>query len=612
MKSLLTLHISVLHDVGQLCSAETFRDAHRITSRWEHEGDSFLTITLPAFAKALEKGLADGRWPRQDALGFKYVRGLPAFLRGFLTLVFHPSGVILDSPSADAIYAIRQICLLSQKVERDPALHRVKDAYKGYQKTEEVLRESTWSEEDPLFKKVRLAFVSLYSELLSDLDRKVREFDLVPNHGPGSTADGLTPYQKWDLTYWPERLEEVFPRWRYSQNVLTSWEDHDFQSIEQEIPVKVITVPKTQKGPRIIAMEPATVQYAQQALKGEIYRAVKSSDLFHLIGFTDQDRNQKLAQKASLTGDLATLDLSEASDRVSWKLVQSLFRGWPNLLDFLDATRTRVANVNGSFVELAKYASMGSALTFPIEAMVFTAVVVARVWEAEGRRSSASQLAGRVSVYGDDIIVPTHAAEGVISDLESLDFKVNRNKSFWTGLFRESCGTDWFAGTDVSVIRLRADVPTSRLDASLIAKLTDFRNRAYHSGLWGTVKTIDGMLDQHIKLPAHTVLPQGSSSDLGILAKDTFLTTVMDRSVYYDSSNQIWKRRYPRLRPHAKAWNRTDERGYLEWFHRALHASEPLDAYERQERPVAFSITTGGVEWHPCCSTGLRTCEMGP
>lgn len=611
MKSLLTLHLSVLQDVGQICSAETFRDAQRITSRWEHEGDSFLTITLPNFAKSLEKGLSDGVWPRHDALGFKYVGGLPAFLRGFLTLVFHPSGVIRDDPSTDAIFAVRQLCLLSQKVERDPAPARVQAAFKGYLQTEEALRGSTWSEEDHLPQKVRKAFVSLYSELLSDLDRKIRDFELIPKHGPGSTADGLTPYQKWDLDYWPERLEGVFPRWRYSQNVLTSWEDHAFLPIEQEMPVKVITVPKTQKGPRIIAMEPATVQYAQQALKDEIYDYVKKSDLFHLIGFTDQSRNQQLAQKASVAGDLATLDLSEASDRVSWKIVQFLFRGWPNLLEFLDATRSRTADVQGSVKELLKYASMGSALTFPIEAMVFTAVAVARVWEVDGRRSSARQLAGRVSVYGDDIIVPVRAADGVVSDLESLDFKVNRNKSFWTGLFRESCGSDWYAGTDVSVIRLRSDPPGSRHDATQVAKFTDFRNRAYRSGLWRTVRAADEMLDSVIKLPNHTITSWGSASDLGVLAKDTFQTTIPDRSVYYDSSNQKWKRKYPRLRPHAKAWKRIDERGLLEWFHQTLHVSDPLDAYERQERPTAFSISVGGVEWHPCCSTGLRTCETG-
>jgi len=209
-----------------------------------------LTITLPNFAKALEKGLSDGIWPRHDALGFKYVGGLPAFLRGFLTLVFHPSGIILDSPSTDAIFAIRQFCLLSQKVDRDPSPVRVKAAIDGYLNTEVVLGMSNWVETDPVPQKVRKAFVSLYSDLLSNLDRKIREFELIPNHGPGSTSDGLTPYQKWDLTYWPDRLNQVFPYWRYSQNTIVSWESRDYQSIEQEIPVKVITVPKTQKGPR--------------------------------------------------------------------------------------------------------------------------------------------------------------------------------------------------------------------------------------------------------------------------------------------------------------------------------------------------------------------------
>ena len=66
MKSLVTLHLAVLRDAGFLCATNVSRDAERLIARTEHEGESFLTLTLPLFVKALEKGLHDGLWPRHD------------------------------------------------------------------------------------------------------------------------------------------------------------------------------------------------------------------------------------------------------------------------------------------------------------------------------------------------------------------------------------------------------------------------------------------------------------------------------------------------------------------------------------------------------------------
>jgi len=66
-------------------------------------------------------------------------------------------------------------------------------------------------------------------------------------------------------------------------------------------------------------------------------------------------------------------------------------------------------------------------------------------------------------VYGDDIIVPSESYDMVSWALECFGFQVNPEKSFSTGPFRESCGTDAFAGTNVRPIfvdrprSLRAD-----------------------------------------------------------------------------------------------------------------------------------------------------------
>jgi len=102
LKSLLTLHSLTLQDAGSLCDTITARDEISLTRRWEHEGDGFLTITLPLLGKALERGLADGEWPKSTiASKFHHNGGLPSFLRGFLLRVFSPDGLLLDDPDAN-------------------------------------------------------------------------------------------------------------------------------------------------------------------------------------------------------------------------------------------------------------------------------------------------------------------------------------------------------------------------------------------------------------------------------------------------------------------------------------------------------------------------------
>jgi hypothetical protein len=84
---------------------------------------------------------------------------------------------------------------------------------------------------------------------------------------------------------------------------------------------------------------------------------------------------------------------------------------------------------------------MGSACTFPVESLVFLGAALACVlYERQMRVTTRSirSLAGFVSVFGDDIIIPNESRELFFELLEVLDFKDNLNKSFWTGKFRES------------------------------------------------------------------------------------------------------------------------------------------------------------------------------
>jgi hypothetical protein len=106
-------------------------------------------------------------------------------------------------------------------------------------------------------------------------------------------------------------------------------------------------------------------------------------------------------------------------------------------------------------IPLRKFSTMGSACTFPVETLMFLAVALSTVLTKRGIRPTTRAiraLAGEVSVFGDDIVIPTDCRELFFAALKVLDFKVNTDKSFWNGRFRESCGLDAFNGVDVTPV----------------------------------------------------------------------------------------------------------------------------------------------------------------
>jgi hypothetical protein len=154
----------------------------------------------------------------------------------------------------------------------------------------------------------------------------------------------------------------------------------------------------------------------------------------------DQARNQRLAREGSLTGALATLDLSAASDSISIELVAHLLPiEWYSALSL---GRTSILSDRGKLYRFQQFSSMGNGYTFPLETLIFWGLMMAT---AEYLGSSTDQ----INVYGDDIIVPVDVVPLAREVLEQVGFKLNLEKSFWSGGFRESCGTDYFCGINI-------------------------------------------------------------------------------------------------------------------------------------------------------------------
>lgn len=519
------LWCKLLAELGQELGVDTDHDRKTAVGRLESEGDGFLAITLPKFRKTLERSLAEGKWVAQSCTAFAMHKGLPRFLGGFLELIFRRAdGVILDEPNPDAIRAFRQITGLFGSFQPEGDLangagvsdRRLRAAFRGYIETDTQVLQHSRALTGEQLAEFRRTLDVVFGRLLRKLEYSVRTGALRPRHTTGGTADRLRGNKKYTFPEWTDRLEELFPYADYtvpsasllSHRLCADGEGLNvvFRSPESELPVRVIAVPKTREKPRIISMEPSYVQYMQKALGLLFAQQLKSDPLIKdLIQLHRREHNQEAACLGSVNGKLATLDLSEASDRLSLRLVVEGFSRYPWLVKAMEATRSgraEIAGVTETPLLLAKFASMGSNLTFPIQTIVFTTLALQGMAKARRTdvRSVLQDARSTVRVFGDDIIVPSDTVPSVIEELEAYGFKLNAHKSFWTGKFRESCGGEYYDGTDVSYVKCRYPFPKSRHDHWELVHAVKLRNRLYEYGYWATAAWMDDWLYDLLRL----------------------------------------------------------------------------------------------------------------
>lgn len=224
-------------------------------------------------------------------------------------------------------------------------------------------------------------------------------------------------------------------------------------------------VPKNAKTDRTIAVEPVFNSYAQRGI-GHVLR---SRLLRAGIDLREQGNNQRAASEAVAKG-YATVDLSAASDSVSLELVRWLMP--PDWFSALCECRSpNVVLEDGEIKALAKISSMGNGYTFELESLIFWALA----------RTVSDRLGGGdVWVYGDDIIIKNTHVPTLGFVLEYTGFSFNYEKSYWSGVFRESCGKHYFNGTDVSPFHM-GSIPERHGDAILLAN----QLRRWSRMVWG-------------------------------------------------------------------------------------------------------------------------------
>jgi len=207
--------------------------------------------------------------------------------------------------------------------------------------------------------------------------------------------------------------------------------------------IQVITVPKNALTDRVIGIEPDFNIFVQLGFGAAIRRRLRRFGVDLDYGHSS---NADSARDGSRDGTLATVDLSSASDRISYKLVRFLLpEDW---FSALSACRTPAVNIGGSISPLRKFSSMGNGFTFELQSLIFWALT-SSVCEYEGDEW------WRVLVYGDDIVVPARSYERLVGVFSFLGFVINPKKSYKDGMFRESCGAHFFNGRNVKPIYLK-------------------------------------------------------------------------------------------------------------------------------------------------------------
>jgi len=590
----------VYDDACSKCTADVsdVRDLAYARSRAEQEGVSFFTITLPLFARDFERALDDGHISPALFRNYRKKGAIPAFLSGILGNLFSvETGELNESlknrvnssnrnwfgECSTLVESVRQISRLFAKIELPCAPFRERAALANFVTVEDELSSFavSYRQYDDF---CRVAFL-----LWNDLGATFSSADITPKHGPGQTAERISGNRKFVHRTWHDRLEPYFPLLSngYPLGAFDSKELREvtFVQPDEELPVRVVLVPKTLKAPRVIALEPVCMQFTQQGIRDWLYGRLESYPFTagH-INFRDQSVNQGLAMSSSEDGKLATLDLKDASDRVPWSIARLMFIWNDDLLSSIDACRSRTAEMpDGTRISLDKFASMGSALCFPVEAMYFYTIVVLALLDSRKlsyTERNALKVISSVYIYGDDLVVPADEAVLITSYLHKYNCRVNVHKSFGNGRFRESCGRDAFAGYDVTPTYVRQPCPRDKQSSVQLVSWSSMANQFYRKGYWKTAQYVHNVCER--LLGYYPYAPTNSS----VLGRNSFLYS-------YTATGWCDDRQAPRMRAFVvKPTRRTDVLEGYGALAKCLTAEQPIeDAFHLGSSVLRGTVT---------------------
>lgn len=610
------------------------RDYKRLSLLCQNRGLGVLCLDLPQLEDLLIEGLRSGRLPSNgNPFGWasKVVK-VPRLFQGLWLRVFDKQSVLKPDADVDAVAFLYQLATIAKRFRRNCSPRRRYQAMKDYINVEYQIRSPSldW-QGDQLFDSEsyldRLSLAEakevdstpLFPELTSPnpgrvdflLNRAQQVADLIVGsmlpfdpiiwsdllveyegksglrHGTGAVAERIGADGKSAFTSWPRKLNTIFPYQLFGKC------HNDLTEVPfKEGPSQLHMVPKTLKKPRIIAAEPVAHQWCQgltlNFLEFELKRLFDGS----FIDLRAQHKSGAMVLRASRDGSLATVDLSDASDRLSCFVVERVFRRNPALLRAFHAARTRYVKLDAKrkdFLQFKKFASQGTGVTFPVQSIVFLCCAIAACSRGPVNWKSVNRLRRTVRVYGDDIIIPTHGYVGLRMLLETLGLKVNERKSFATGGFRESCGTDGFRGYNITPCKPQVFSPDTPSD---VIALVDESNNLFKKGYWNASVSLLSRVPSYAMRRLRITGPH----DAGSFGLCSFTGTDESHlSKRWNSRYQRWERRVFAVKHRNTRVQRDGYARLVDLSTMPYSPGNPRTVSEVGHRRYA----NGGVHWEP-------------
>lgn len=423
----------------------------KICERYATEGEGLFVKELPQLGKSLLPVFKGERFLAPQGFITDHY-GRPILMKELFTKIIGKDGYLNKDYTAihlaKMVQCVNQLTLCFYKLERPATADQKQTAV-------DKLIQNNGNCSAPV---LNHAIIDQASALIHKILCGVDPYDISPKYNTGSVAErGNTLAHRITSDFeWPDDLAAEFPKEEYGylnlNHLVDEWEIPSEDLLVEPIPARVSFVPKDARGPRMIFCEPIAKQFIQQGLMAKLYETISKTvlrrgsrdiPLKDCMPLKSQDLMQDLAKSGSITGLLSTIDLEAASDTVSNNLVKRLFpKKWYTALS---AARSKEFQLTETLTIRSNiFAPMGASVCFPVETLVFWALATSACLDDE-----------YVYAYGDDLIVPTQSYNRIVYILEWCGFKVNENKSFSDGPFRESCGGDFLFGESVNYVKYR-------------------------------------------------------------------------------------------------------------------------------------------------------------
>lgn len=316
---------------------------------------------------------------------------------------------------------------------------------------------------------------------------------------------------------------------------------------------RVEFVPKSWKTHRAIACEPAGNVPFQLAFDAWAKRGLARKG----INLRSQENNQQHARIGSQYGGYATVDLSMASDTLSYNTVQWLLpQEW---CEYLNRVRSPLFELNGEVRKYAKFSSMGNGATFALETLIFASML-----HAIGSRYGIA--------YGDDLTVEPELYPALLRLLKFFGFVPNLEKSFTSGPFRESCGHDYYQGQMITPFYIRStagwNIPNTCHNVNGLAAISE------HGALW----TYLSKLVVAAKLP---LVPCQDDTRSGVHVHPHF---AYGRRLIRQHPEFRWTQQFLSFSDKSREVTCYDSRALALWFlHRGGASVDPVAGYDGYE-----------------------------